>query len=421
MKTLTQRLKAVQRRMLLNRFLSTGLFALGVGWAVAALLILADRLVYLSLPLAWVPWAATTASLAAAALSAFLARPSLRAAAVHADGRLALAERLSSALLVTGDSPMEQAVREDARRVLPRLGNGAACPVALSRNRAWRAGAALLFLALALASPEWDLFGRRASRTSRAQALLRVQTAGTALEQRVQKYQEEAKARGIEKGEIGKNLEQLAAELKEGIQDPKAALADVNDLQARLKAEMDQFKEKDKAALARDLQRALRTQAAEQGKAPPGAQADALKDLMNDVRELSKKAEAGTATPKDLAEMQKALSSLAEALGKTEATRQLAEELSRAAEALDQKPGAMPQISDDLKKLADQLGQMDRALDKEQMMEMAKADLEELKRQLGGQAQDPWQAEVTPEDQQAFEQRQQELAQADPQKQPGGT
>jgi ABC-type transporter Mla subunit MlaD len=311
---------------------------------------------------------------------------------------------------------MEQAVREDAQRLLPRLASGA-FPVAWPRRRGWGALLALLALGLALASPEWDLFGRRSGEKTRTQALLQVQNAGTALEQRVKKYEEEARARGVEPGQIGKNLEQLAAELKEGIQDPKAALAEVNDLQARLKAEMDQFQEKDKAALAKDLQRALRAQAAEQGKAPPGAQADALKDLIDDVRELSKKAEAGTASPQELAEMQKALSSLAEALGKTGATRQLAEELSRAAEALDQNPGALPQLSDDLKKLSDQLGQMDQALDKEQMMEMAKADLEELRRQLGGQAQDPWTAEVTPEDQQAFDQ----LAQADPQKQPGGT
>ena len=294
-------------------------------------------------------------------------------------------------------------------------------PVAWPRRRAWAAGAALSLFLLALFSPEWDLFGRRSGEKARTQALLQVQSAGSALEQRVRKYEEEARARGVEPGQIGKNLEQLAAELKEGIQDPKAALAEVNDLQARLKAEMDQFQEKDKAALARDLQRALKTQAAEQGKSPPEAQADALKDLIDDVRELSKKAEAGTATPQELAEMQKALSSLAEALGKTEATRQLAEELSRASEELGQKEGAMPQLSDDLRKLSDQLGQMDQALDREQMMEMARTDLEELKRQLGGQAQDPWTAEVTPEDQQAFEQRMQEMAQADPQKQPGGT
>lgn len=421
MRTLMQHLKVVQRRMLLNRFLSTALFALGVGWAAAALLVLVDRLVYLPFPLAWVPWAATAAPLAAATLSAFLARPSLKAAAVLADGRLVLAERLSSALLVTGDSPMEQAVREDAERVLPRLASGAGCPVAWPRRRAWGAGAALLLFVLTLASPEWDLFGRRSGEKTRTQALLQVQNAGAALEQRVKKYEEEARARGVEKGEIAKNLEQLAADLKEGIQDPKAALAEVNDLQGRLKAEMDRFQEKDKAALARDIQRALRSQAAEQGKAPPGAQADALKDLIDDVRELSKKAEAGTASPQELAEMQKALSSLAEALGKTPATRQLAEELSRAAEALDQKPGAMPQLSDNLKKLSDKLGQMDQALDKEQMMEMAKADLEELKRQLGGQPQDPWTAEVTPEDQQAFQERMEQLAQADPRKQPGGT
>ncbi len=408
---LAQRLKAVQRRMLINRFLATALFALGVAWAAAALVIAVDRLVYLSVPLGWLPWAATSAALAAALLAAFLARPSLRAAAVFTDGRLALAERLSSALLVTGDSPMEQAVREDAQRLLPRLAAGTACPLAWPRRRGWRAAAALLALGLAFAAPDWDLFGRRKGEKARDQALLQVQTAATALEQRVKKYEEEAKARGVEPGEIGKGLEQLAAEMKEGIQDPKAALAEVNDLQARLKAEMEQFREKDKAALAKDLERALKALSAEQGKAP-GAKSDSLKDLIDEAKELSKKAEAGTASPQDLAEMQKALSSLAEALKDTAATRQLAEELSRAAESLEQKDGALPQLADDLKNLADKLGQMDQALDRQQMLEMAKADLEELKRQLGGQAQDPWTAEVTPEDQQAFEQRMQELAQA---------
>ena len=108
--------------------------------------------------------------------------------------------------------------------------------------------------------------------------------------------------------------------------------------------------------------------------------------------------------------MQKQLSALAEALEKGAATKELASELSRASEALSEKgQEAMPQAADSLKNLAGQLGDMEKALDKEQMMEMAKADLDEMRQQLGGQAQDPWQAEVSEADRQEFEEKMAEL------------
>ena len=421
MKILEMRLRPVQVRMGLNRFLSDALLGLCIGWAAAAAALLLDKLLYLPAPLGWLPWAATVAPLAGAALGAWLRRAGPREAAILVDARLALAERLSSALLVSGETPMEAAVRADAERHLSRLAPAVACPVAWPRRRLWGALLALAALGLAVSAPRWDLLQRGSKAKARELGLAEVKNAGAQLEKRVQKLVEGARKQGVETGEIGKGLEQLTAELKEGIQDPKEALARVNDLQDRLKAEMDSCKDREKAALARDLQKAMQALTREDGKAPAGAQADSLKDMIQDLRELAQKAAAGNASPAEIAEMQKTLSSLAESLRKTEATRELASELSRAAQAMERQKGALPEMGDNLKNLAEQLGRMDKALDKEQVMEMAKADLESLKQQLSGQS--PWQAPpISPEDQAAFEEKLKQMAQNDdPSQQPGGS
>ena len=417
------RLRPVQVRMGLNRFLTQVLKGLALGWGCAAGLLFLDRLLGFGIPMAWAPWAATAAPLGAAALAAWSRRATLGQAALLSDERLGLAERLSSALWISGDTPtpMEAAVMADAEGRAARLSPSLACPVSLPRRRGWMAGAALAALALALCLPSWDLLGRRAAAEARAKARLKADTLAKAVEVKVKNLTETAKAKGEEPSELGKGLEQLAKELKEGVRDPAQALAEIKDLEKKLQEEAAQFKDKDQAALARDVKKAMEelAKADGKGKAPEGAQAEALKDLAQKMEELAKQLEAAQQQEKAgdpaaqaqaqaqaeaaKAEMKKTLEALAEAMKKAGASKELAAELKRAAEALGKEKGkeALPQLADDLKNLAQELQKMDKAMDQEQMMEMAKAELDDLKKQLAPGSG----SEVSEEDMEAFRQK----------------
>ena len=409
MSILQARLRPVQVRMGLNRFLSDALKGLALGWGCAAGVILLDRLLGFGIPLAWLPstvLAATAAPLAAAAVSAWMRRATLRQAALLSDERLGLAERLSSALLVSGSTPMEAAVLEDAGRHLGRLRPEAACPMAFSRRRAWTAAAALLLLSGALCCPTWDLLGRKAAADARTLARLKADTLAKAVEVKVKKISEDAKAKGEEMGDLGKGLEQLAKDLKEGVQDPAQALAEIKDLEKKLQEEASQFKDKDQAALAKDVKKAMDDMAKADGKSPESPQADALKDLAQKMDELAKQMEAGKTDPAAQEEMKKTLSALADALNKAGASKELAQELSRTAEALkEQGKDAMPQLADNLQNLSKELQKMDKAMDQEQMMEMAKSELEDLKDKVAPN----WKSEVSEEEMEAFREKAKEM------------
>ena len=71
------RLRPVQVRMGLNRFLTQVLKGLALGWGCAAGLLFLDRLLGFGIPMAWAPWAATAAPLGAAALAAWSRRATL--------------------------------------------------------------------------------------------------------------------------------------------------------------------------------------------------------------------------------------------------------------------------------------------------------------------------------------------------------
>ncbi|GEM_PF-2406306 len=420
MSVIQDRLRPVQMRMGVNRFLTDALKGLVLGWSIAAVLLLLDRILGFGIPLAWVPVAATVAPLAAAAISAWARRASLRQAAVLADGRLGLAERLSSALLVSGRTPMEAAVLADADRHLGRLRPDAACPMVLSTRRV-RVAAAIALAALVgvLCLPSWDLLGRQAAADARAKAKLQAETLAKAVEVKVKKLSDEAKARGEEPSELGKGLEKLAKEMKDGIQDPAQILAEIKDMEKKLQEEAAQFKDKDQAALAKDLKKAMEEMAKADGKtkSPDGSQADALKDLAQKMQELASQMEAAKTDPaaKEAAEaakeeMKKTLEALAEALNKAGASKELAAELKRAAKELGKEQGkdAMPQLADNLKNLGKELEKMDKAMDQEQAMEMAKADLEDLKDKVAPN----WKSEVSEEDMEAFKEKMKEMEEA---------
>ena len=103
------------------------------------------------------PWVALALALAPSAVAFLigLAAPlPPRAAALLADGRLGLRERLTTALdLAADDSPLAEAQRRDAARVAAEVRLAAALPLALPRRARWAAPLGAMALALVLLPP----------------------------------------------------------------------------------------------------------------------------------------------------------------------------------------------------------------------------------------------------------------------------
>jgi len=144
--------------------------ALSIGVGVSAALVLAERLLSLSIgvPLAVaVPLGSACLVIALSALSVW---PDSATAALRADARLGLEERLSSAL-VAGEGPMAALVRADAARQAAHIDVRRGFPVRLPRSiRALAALIVVLFIAMFV--PGLDLLGwgeaRRARERERA-------------------------------------------------------------------------------------------------------------------------------------------------------------------------------------------------------------------------------------------------------------
>ncbi len=129
--------------------------------------------------------------------------PGLHEAAVAADARFGLQERLSSALVATG-GPMAELVRADALRHIEGLDLRSGAPVHMPRAWPALAAGALVFVAAALL-PQMDIFGWRAAR---ARDLRLVREATEAARVRLSQLQAQAG-----QGEIVRRVDRELAEL----------------------------------------------------------------------------------------------------------------------------------------------------------------------------------------------------------------
>jgi hypothetical protein len=153
-------LRKVRNRLLLLRWISLTTQALVWGGVAACLWLTLTRLFPVLGP---AEWPAALAMGVAAALATGLAlwnRPSTINAALEADNRLGLRERLTSSLELDGvDAPMVQELHADARSHVSRINVGRDFPVKPPRALRWVAAPAVAFLLIYTLMPEWDLLG----------------------------------------------------------------------------------------------------------------------------------------------------------------------------------------------------------------------------------------------------------------------
>ena len=167
MEALRTFVRAVARRLGTQALFDAGAACLCIGFGVASLVVLAERLLSLGADVGlFVALPLVVASMAG--LVAGLARwPGLPAAALRADERLGLEERVSSALAV-GSEPMACLVREDAARRIEGIGLAQAIPIRAPRLLV-PLGLSAIGLVVALLVPAADLLGWGAARRARAE------------------------------------------------------------------------------------------------------------------------------------------------------------------------------------------------------------------------------------------------------------
>ena len=158
----------VARRLGLQALLDALAAALSAGLGAATVLVAAERLLSLGLDVGLLVAAPLLVACLAGAAAGLSRWPGLEAAALRADARLALQERLSSAL-AGGRGPMAELVRADAARHVAAIGLRERFPI---RQPRWLRALALLAMALAASAlmPQMDVLGLGAARVARARS-----------------------------------------------------------------------------------------------------------------------------------------------------------------------------------------------------------------------------------------------------------
>ncbi len=306
----------------------------------------------------------------AAAWAWYHQRPDIRMAALAADERLGLRERLTSSLELTDhQSPMVDAVHKDALRHLDRLNAGRDFPLLPTRATKWLVLPVILFGVGYLVLPEFDLFGYQ----ERAlEATVRTE-AQQAQAKRLEKVAKALKApdkvpmAGLEAK--AKELESLSEDLQHGKITEKQALAKVKNLRDSLEEEQKALQSKSYLSKAGDKANASPFT---KGLSKELQQGDlsAAKKKMDELKKKLAEGKLSNEEKKKLATELKEMSKELQKNSKSQLDSTLAAALAKASDALStDSPEGMQEAMDSLElsekemqSVLDQLAQLDKAM-----------------------------------------------------------
>jgi len=271
-----------------------------------------------------------TVGLVVCTVAAFVRKPSLVGAALEADRRLTLRERLTSSYeLADAEGPMIEAVHLDAREHLERLQVLKAFPYLVPRSLRWLAAPLLVFGLAYMLLPEFDLLHHR-EREAEAKARAKAtRVSAEKLKSAVQPVRVPSDETAAELAEVATAVERVAESLESQEINQKQALARIANLSEELRK---------------------RRESLQTGSSVPKLAADASKlgmtrEMANDIqngkfgdaaekaRQLQNKLKEGTLNKKELGELAKELKQLADALGGKES--ELGKALAEAARSLN--------------------------------------------------------------------------------------
>ncbi len=383
LKQITSKTQSIRRRLRLLRFYRGALWGASIAAALMALFLLADKIypVPIQTDLKWGLWGVLTlAGLIAAAGYATLSRLTLFDAALAADVRLGLRERLSSAIALGGreGDPAVDALLEDAVLVARRIQPSRDFPFLISARAAHHLWPFLGVILIHFLVPQFDLFSSAQAREQkRAQAITAEQRQKEAerIEKIAQKAKEDATpTQAQEIAKYSKELEKLAADLKAGKIDEKAAIAEMSRVGEQVRLERQDIAKKSEAfqkatpslqseftrGMQKEMQNGEFQKAAEMAKDmaekmsdPQNSTAAEKEQMANDLKNMAEQLK--NDNPKTAEAMQQA----AEAMQKAAQAQQQGNQQA-AREAMAQARQAMQQVSQQMLSQAEAAAMMQR-------------------------------------------------------------
>ncbi len=373
-------LRKVRLRLGLGRWVSYTVTSLLISATAACIWVLLTRLFPQLGDAAYPALVLIGAGYLIATVWAIWRRPTLLDAALAADARMGLRERLTTSLeLAGGDGAMVDAVHADARRHLERLDVRRQFRLVTSRAMRW-VYVPLLLLGLSYTLlPEFDVFGHR---ERQAEAKAREQAVAI----KVERIRSAAEPLRDKSGDAGGALSDMTVEI-DGLADDLASEA-ITEKQAmaRLANLADEVQRRRQGLSEENPMPKLAADLAKLGMARELASAlqeGRMKDAAQKASELAKKLREGKLSEKELKELGRDLKKLAEMLGsKTELGAALAEALAKVSAAMES--GDMDAAQDALKGVELSLEDLQSILDQLQQMDVVMASFKEWKQDFMG-------------------------------------
>ena len=356
---LIRSLRAVRRRLLLRLWLTLSALSFLYSSCLCCVLLLITRL----FPTLGNPVPAYIGLIVGGWLIATVAtwsrRPFLLAAALAADRRLGLKERLTSSFeLARCDGPMIQELHADARSHLGRLDPVRDFPLAPPRVLRWVWAPILAFWIAYVCLPEFDVFGFKSRQVEARVRFEKVHMQAQRLRNEAQKLMAAAPiAAGGTLAETAALLDRISGELERGEITEKQAMAQLTDLRESLKERYDNLSQsrptpklaqEENLGAAQDIASAI--------------QKNQFGEAVQKARELQQRLKEGKLSEKELEAVANDLKKLAQLLGNQDAA--LAEALAEAAQACmngdcDKSALAMESLALSLEDLESILKQLD--------------------------------------------------------------
>ena len=296
----------------------------------------------------------------AATIYAIWKRPSVLKAALEADKRLGLQERITSSLQLSGiEGDMVAAVHDDARIQLGRLNYTQEFPFTTPRAIRWLAVPVVLYLVGYVLLPEWDLFSHRKREVEAKAKETAMRVEAERLAEIVKPLKEAGLAENGDLATIATEVERISEQLKAGELSEKQAFAKLTNLTEQLAEQREKLGAKSpEASLAKEMAKLeFSKEFAE------NVQKGDFGEAQQKAEELLEKAQSEKTTPEEKQKMSNELSNLAKAL--SESNPELAKALSELAAQMKMStinPGdlkkAMEAVKlslEDLKRLSEQL------------------------------------------------------------------
>lgn len=364
--TLPTTLKKVRRRIALQRWVAYTVRGLFASASIACVWVILTRLFpQLGDPIFGIAGILIVGYLIAVAWTVYK-RPGLVDAALQADERLGLKERLTTSLeLADRQDAMSQAVHADAKRQLQGLNLRNAFPLVTTGVSRW-VYVPLIVLGLAyMLFPELDL-GRHQERQAEAVAEQRaVSVKVERIKSDLKSLKDDPQAAEGPLADLAVSLADLARDLEAAALTDKQAMARLTSLADQLRKQRQGLAEEnptpklagnmDKLGLTREFARAL--------------QEGRMSDAVQKAKELAKKMRDGDLSEKEMKDLQKDLKKLSDMLGgkNSQIGEALSQALAKASEAMnkDDMQGALEAMKEaelsleDIASILEQMEKMD--------------------------------------------------------------